>query len=446
MSGEGFTKIVVEPPGPKAREVLERDSKLLMQSYVRWFPLVISKGEGFIVEDVDGNRYIDFNAGLAVLSTGHRHPAVLKAVEDQLRKFIHYSLTDFYYELAVDYAEKLLEAVGIDGKVFYTNSGTESIEAAMKVAKGYFKGSRHYFLAFIGGFHGRTLGSLSLTASKPVQRRFFFPMVPGAVHVPYPYCYRCPFNREYPSCGLACIDFIREWVFEKYLPGEELAAAVIEPISGEGGYVEAPEGFLKELKKLLDEYGALLIVDEVQSGFGRTGKLFAYMHHGVQPELIAAAKGIASGFPLGVLIGLKEVMNLPPGTHANTFGGNPVALAAAKATLELLLNQYMKNAEELGEYIKKRLFEMMERFSFIGDIRGRGLMIGVELVRDRESKEPAPELMERVMNLSFRRGLLLIGAGKSTLRIAPPLNISREAVDEALSILESVFKEVEEGL
>jgi len=422
--------------------VIERDSKVLMQSYVRWFPLVIRRGEGFIVEDVDGNRYIDFNAGLAVLSTGHRHPEVVEAIKDQLDKFLHYSLTDFYYELAVEYAEELLRAMGMRGRVFYTNSGTESVEAGMKVAKGFQRGSRHYFLAFIGGFHGRTLGSLSLTASKPIHRRFFYPMVPGAVHVPYPYCYRCPFKQEYPSCGLACLDYIEEWVLNKYLPGEELAAAVIEPISGEGGYVEAPPDFLRGLKRLMERHGALLMLDEVQSGFGRTGKLFAYMHHGVEPDLIASAKGIASGLPLGVLVGREEVMSLPPGSHANTFGGNPVALAAAKATLRLLLEKYVDNAAEVGEYIKKRLVEMMDSYEFIGDVRGRGLMIGVELVRDRESREPAPRLMERVMEESFRRGLLLIGAGVSTLRIAPPLNITLEAAEEALDIMDEVFREV----
>jgi len=442
MRNRGFSNIRVVPPGPKAREILRRDESVLMQSYVRWFPLVISRGDGFIVEDVDGNRYIDFNAGIAVLSTGHRHPKVIEAVKTQLDRFIHYSLTDFYYELAVKYGDKLLKAVGIDGKLFYTNSGTESIEAAMKISKGFFGGSRNYFLAFIGGFHGRTLGSLSLTASKPIHRRFFFPMVPGAIHAPYPYCYRCPFKLEYPSCGIACLDYVKEWLLDKFLPGEELAAAFIEPIAGEGGYIEAPKEFMEGLSRMLREYGALMVVDEVQSGFGRTGRLFGYMHSGVAPDIIASAKGIASGFPLGVVIGRKEVMSLPPGTHANTFGGNPVSLAAADATLDLILDGLMDNAARLGEYILDRLREMMGRYEFIGDVRGKGLMIGVELVRDRDTKEPAPELLDKVVVECFKRGLLIIGAGRSVLRISPPLNITREAVDEALDILEDVFRMV----
>lgn len=436
-----YSLIRVEPPGPRARDVIERDKDLLMQSYVRWLPVVIERGEGFIVEDVDGNRYIDFNAGIAVLNTGHRDPDVIAAIKSQLEKFIHYSLTDFYYELAVKYSEKLLDAMGYDGKIFFTNSGTESIEAGIKVAKGYFEGRRHYFLAFIGGFHGRTLGSLSLTASKPIQRRFFFPMVPGAVHVPYPYCYRCPFKMEYPSCGIACLDYIKEWVFEKYLPGEELAAAVIEPVAGEGGYIPAPKEFMVGLKRLVEEYGGLLMVDEVQSGFGRTGKLFAYMHMDIEPDLIATAKAIASGLPLGALIGRKDVMILPGGTHANTFGGNPVSLAAAEATLDKLLNGLIDNASRVGEYLLKRLRELQEKYEVIGDVRGLGLMIGMELVKDRESKQPHKKLLEKVIMSSFKKGLIIIGSGVSTVRFSPPLNITEDVVDEAIDIFEEALKE-----
>ncbi len=436
-----YSSIKVVPPGPRAREVIEKDKNLLMQSYVRWLPVVIKRGEGFIVEDVDGNKYLDFSAGIAVLNTGHRDPDVVDAIKRQLDMFMHYSLTDFYYELAVKYSEKLLNAMGYDGKIFFTNSGAESIEAGMKVAKGFHEGRRHYFLAFIGSFHGRTLGSLSLTASKPIQRRFFFPMVPGAIHVPYPYCYRCPFKLEYPSCGIACLDYIREWVFEKYLPGEELAASVIEPVAGEGGYVPAPKEFMVGLKRLVEEYGGLFMVDEVQSGFGRTGKLFGYMHMGIEPDLIATAKAIASGLPLGALIGRKDVMTLPGGTHANTFGGNPVSLAAADATLDKLLSGLIENASRVGEYLIKRLRELQEKYEVIGDVRGLGLMVGMEFVKDRESKEPYKKLLEKVIMGSFKRGLIVIGSGVSTLRFSPPLTITEDVVDEAVEILDETIGE-----
>lgn len=443
MSKSRYIKIVTEPPGPKAKEIINKDKELLMQSYVRWFPLVIKRGEGALVEDVDGNRYIDMNAGIAVLSTGHRDPEVVRAIKEQLDKFLHYSLTDFYYELAVTYAEKLFNAMPWkDNKIFYTNSGAESVEAAIKVSKGYHEGRRNYFIAFAGAFHGRTIGSLSLTGSKPVHKRYFFPMMPGVVHVPFPYCYRCPFRLQYPSCNFYCLDYLREWVLEKYLPGDEVAAIFIEPIQGEGGYVPVPEGYMKRLRKLADEYGMLLVSDEVQSGMGRTGKLFAIENYGVRPDLITLAKGIASGLPLGALVGKKDIMDLPPGTHANTFGGNPVSLAAAVATLDRLLNGLMDNARDVGEYLKKRLEELKEKYEIIGDVRGLGLMIGVELVKDRKSKEPAKKELGRLIEYSFKHGLILIGAGISTVRFAPPLNITKDQVDEALEVFEEGIKEI----
>ena len=438
-----FINIKVEPPGPKAKEIIDRDKNLLMQSYVRWFPLVIKRGDGVIVEDVDGNKYIDMNAGIAVLSTGHRDRTVIESIKKQLDLFLHYSLTDFYYEIAVDYAEKLFNAMKWkDNKIFYTNSGAESIEAAIKVSKGYFKGSRNYFISYIGAFHGRTIGSLSFTGSKPIQRKFFFPMMPGVVHVPFPYCYRCPFNLEYPSCNLYCIDYIKNWVIEKYLPGDEIAAVFIEPVQGEGGYIPAPKDYMKKLRRLADEYGFLIVSDEVQSGMGRTGKLFAMEHYDIRPDLIAVAKGIASGLPLGALIGKKDIMDLPPGTHANTFGGNPISLAAASATLDRLLNGLMDNASKVGEYLHKRLEELKEKYEIIGDVRGLGLMIGVELVKDRATKEPAKKELGKLLEYTFKNGLLLIGAGLSAVRFAPPLNISEEHVDEALEIFEEGIKKV----
>ena len=443
-----FIKIVQTPPGPNAQRIIEKDKMLLMQSYVRWYPLAISRGEGAIVEDVDGNRYIDFNAGLAVLSTGHVHPEVVASVKEQLNKFIHYSLTDFYYDLAVEYAEELFNALPWeDNKLFYTNSGAESVEAAIKVSKGFYNGRRNYFIGFIGAFHGRTIGSLSFTASKSVQKKYFFPMMPGVIHVPYPYVYRCPFKSETPEeCSESILGYIEDWVFKKYVPPEEVAAFFIEPIQGEGGYVVSPKSFMEKLRKLADKYGILLVVDEVQSGMGRTGKLLAIEHFNIRPDLIALAKGIASGFPLGALVGKSNVMTLPPGSHANTFGGNPVSLAAAKATLKLLKGGLMENAEKLGKYIMRRFNEMMDKYEIIGDVRGLGLMIGVELVKNRKTKEPATGILSKLINNCFKRGVLVIAAGSSAIRIAPPLVITREEVDEALEIIEDELKKANSTL
>ncbi len=437
-----FIKIVHTPPGPNAQRIIEKDKKLLMQSYVRWYPLVISRGEDAIVEDVDGNRYIDFNAGIAVLSTGHVHPEVVASVKEQLNRFLHYSLTDFYYELAVEYAEELTNTLPWTGnKIFYTNSGAESVEAAIKVSKGFYKGSRNYFIGFIGAFHGRTIGSLSFTASKSVQKKYFFPMMPGVIHVPYPYAYRCPFKSETPEeCSENILDYIEDWVFKKYVPPDEVAAFFIEPIQGEGGYIVPPKSFMEKLRKLADEYDILLVADEVQSGMGRTGKLLATEHFNIRPDLVTLAKGIASGLPLGALVGKSSVMALPPGSHATTFGGNPVSLAAAKATLKLLKGGLMENADKLGRYIMKRFNEMMDKYEIIGDVRGLGLMIGVELVKNRKTKEPAGDILNKLINNCFKRGVLVIAAGSSAIRIAPPLVITREQVDEALEIIEDELK------
>ena len=434
----GKIQILVEPPGPKAREIIERDSKVLMQSYVRWLPLVIKAGEGATVIDVDGNRYIDMNAGIAVLATGHRHPMVIEAIKKQLDKFLHYSLTDFYYEEAVILAERLTSILPGD-KVFFTNSGAEAIEGAMKVSRGYFKGARNYFIAFIGSFHGRTLGALSLTASKPVHRKWFSPLISTVIHVPYPYCFRCPFKMNRESCNLYCLEFIEEWVFNKYVPSEEVSAIFIEPIQGEGGYIPAPRDFIIKLRKLADKYGILLVADEVQCGMGRTGKWLAIQNYGVNPDIVALAKGIASGLPLGAIVGRKEVMNLPPGSHATTFGGNPVSIAASLTTIKLLEEGLMENARKQGEYLIKRLLEFKDKYEIVGDVRGLGLMIGMEIV-EKDGYTPSPKKMRSIMINSFKRGVLVIGAGTSTLRFSPPLNISREEIDEALEIIEDEIK------
>ena len=439
-------KIVVEPPGPKAREILERDERVLMQSFVRWYPLVIKTGHGAIVEDVDGNKYIDLNSGLAVLNVGHLHPRVVEAIKRQAEKLLHYSLTDFYYEEAVALAEKLVSIAPMpNAKVFFANSGAETIEGAIKISRGYFKGSRPWIIAFYGAFHGRTYGANTLTASKSVQHRWFTPLLPAVIHAPYPYAYRCPFKTDDPlECGELCIGFIEDYIFTKYIDPSEVSAIFIEPIQGEGGYVVPPDNFLPKLRSLCDKYGILLVTDEVQSGFGRTGKWWAVEHWNVKPDIITSAKAIASGLPLGAIIGRSEIMTLPKGSHATTFGGNPVSCAAALAVIEVIEKEkLLENATRVGEFIMKRFREMMDSIEMIGDVRGKGLMIGVELVKDRKTKEPARKELAEILMRSFKRGILVIGAGLSVIRIAPPLNISMELASRAIDILGEIIKEVE---
>lgn len=430
--------IRVEPPGPKAMEVIKRDEAVLMQSFVRWYPLVIARGYGPVVEDVDGNLYIDYNAGIAVTATGHAHPKVVEAIKRQAELFLHYSLTDFYYEIAVRLAERLVLIAPISGrkKVFFTNSGTESIEGLVKIARGYFKGQRPYIIAFYGAFHGRTYASMSLTASKPIHRKYFSPMMPNVIHVPYPHPVHCPFKARDPEeCGQYALEFIEEWVFKRLVSPDEVAAVLIEPIQGEGGYVVPPLGFMQGLRKLTKEHGILLAVDEVQTGFGRTGRWFAVEHFGVEPDIIATAKAIASGLPMGAIIGREEVMSLPKGSHANTFGGNPVAAAAALATLDVIEEEgLLEHASRLGEEIKKALAEELRGKH---DVRGLGLMIGVELLD--ENRKPA-RYLEDVLLKSFKRGLAVIGAGISTVRIAPPLVIPRDMALKGAEILLDVLK------
>ncbi|RLE60956.1 MAG: acetyl ornithine aminotransferase family protein [Thermoprotei archaeon] len=433
--------IKVVPPGPKAKEIITKDEKLLMQSFARWYPLVVKKAQGVWVEDVDGNIYLDFNSGIAVTNVGHSHPKVLEAIRRQIGFFLHYSITDFLYEEPVKLAERLISITpgSFPKKVFYTNSGTESIEAAIKVARGHFRGKRPYIIAFAGSFHGRTLGSLSLTSSKPVQRRHFGPLLPGIYHVPYPYCYRCPYRQKYPDCELWCVHFIEEWLFKKYVPPDEVSAIIFEPIAGEGGYITPPPDFFKTLKDLADEYGILLIDDEVQAGMGRTGKWFAIQHWGIEPDILAVAKGIAAGLPLGAIVGKAEIMDLPPGSHASTFGGNPVSCAAANAVIDVIIEEnLLDNAARLGEYIKKRFSELQSEIPEIGDIRGKGLMIGVELIK--RDGTPHRELLKETLKEAFKRGLLVIGAGLSAIRIAPPLVITQEEVDVGLEILHDALK------
>jgi 4-aminobutyrate aminotransferase len=408
--------------------------------------MVAEKGKGMFVYDKDGNKYLDFNAGIAVMALGHSNPQVTKAIISQTRKLTHYSFTDFLYEPAVALAEKLSEIApqGRNTKAFFGNSGAEANEAMIKAARWSTK--RSYILAFTGSFHGRTLGAVSLTASKPVQRRGFGPLLPGVEHVPFPYCYRCPFALEPESCGMYCVDYIQEQLFDKYLPADETALFLAEAIQGEGGYVPAPDGYFGKLKRLLDANDIPLGIDEVQSGVGRTGKWFAIEHYGVKPDYISMAKALAGGLPLGVLLGRDDLMGLEPGSHASTFGGNPVACSAANAVLGQIKElKILKHVADVGDYLKQRLVELQDRFPLIGDVRGKGLMIGVELVRDPKSKEPADKELAELLLRSWKRGLAIIGSGRSVLRFAPPLIVQKGHIDCAIELLGQELKSIEGG-
>jgi 4-aminobutyrate aminotransferase len=439
-----YPKIVARPPGPKARELVKKDEMFISPSYVRFYPLAIDSAEGCIVKDVDGNEYIDFNSGLVCLNVGHRHPKVVNAIKRQCDKFLHYSNTDFYYKEVVDLAEKLTEITPgqFDKKVYFGNSGTEAVEAAVKMAKWHTR--KHRFIAFISAFHGRTLGSLSFTASKLAQRRYFFPLLDGVTHVPYPYCFRCPFKLSLPECNYWCIDFIDEMVLQKYVPPEEVAGILFESIQGEGGYVVPPPEYFQRLKKLADKYCLLLIDDEIQSGVGRTGKWWAIEHWKVEPDIICIAKSIAAGLPLGATVAKAKIMDWEGGSHASTFGGNPLSCVAASAVIDIINDEkLMDNATKLGNYIMKRLQEFKEKCEILGDVRGKGLMIGAEIVENKKTKKPAKEKTSEIMNRCWKRGVAVITCGTSTVRIAPPLIITKELVDASMEIIEDTMKEVE---
>ncbi|MFP3144760.1 MAG: acetyl ornithine aminotransferase family protein [Caldisphaera sp.] len=447
---ERVPDIKVEPPGPEARNIIEKDQKLLMQSYVRWYPLVIKTGHGAVVEDVDGNKYIDMNAGIAVMALGHNHSKVVEAIKREAEKLQHYSLTDFYYEEAIKSAEKLLSVVPIkNGRVFYTNSGTESIEGALKIARYYHEGKRQYIIAFLGAFHGRTMGSLSLTASKAHYRENYAPLVPGVIHVPYPYTYRCPFNTDDPKeCGESVLGYIEDWIFTKLVEPTEVAAIFVEPIQGEGGYIVPPDNFLPGLRKIADKYKILLVDDEVQSGIARTGKWFAIENWNVVPDIIAMAKAIGGGLPLGAIVAKSEVMDtMKKGSHANTFGGNPIALAAMEAVIDTIKEEKLaERASKLGDMVLRYFNDLKEELEIIGDVRGKGLMIGVELVRNKKTKEPASKELGRILDKSFKRGVLVIGSGVSSIRIAPPLVIEEDLLAKAIEIVGDILKEENSNL
>jgi 4-aminobutyrate aminotransferase len=422
-------------PGPRAQAIIERDHEFVSPSYTRSYPMVAERGEGAIVEDVDGNRFLDFSAGIAVVATGHCHPRVVKAIQEQAARLIHMSGTDFYYEEMVALAEKLSEIApgDVPRRVSFGNSGAEAIEGAIKLAR--YATGRDKIIAFFGSFHGRTLGALSLTARKAVQRRGFGPLLPGVVHTPYPYCYRCPVGKQPDSCAVECVEHIEKTLLKTIAPAEETAAIVVEPVQGEGGYIVPPQKFFDELTRVAKQNGILLIFDEVQSGMGRTGKMWAANHFDAVPDIFAVAKGIASGLPLGATVARRELMTWPPGAHASTFGGNPVACAAALITIALLEEELVENAARMGAYLMDRMRDWPARFPFVGEVRGLGLMIGIELVRDQKTKERAPELRDHVVERAFERGLLVLGAGDNTLRLSPPLTITRDQADFALETL-----------
>ncbi len=432
-------------PGPNARRIVDRDQQSISPSYTRSYPLVAKRGRGVIVEDVDGNEFLDFSAGIAVTSTGHCHPEVIAAIQKQAAELIHMSGTDFYYESMVTLSERLSRVAPMKGphKVHYGNSGAEAIEAALKLARYHTK--RQHIIAFFGAFHGRTMGALSLTASKPQQRRRFAPLVPGVTHIRYPDVYRgAPGGspEEADAFALSCARFIEDKLFKTTLAPEEVAAIFVEPIQGEGGYVVAPTVFMQELRRICDRHGILLVADEVQSGAGRTGKWWAIEHTGVEPDIVCMAKGIASGMPLGVMMARAEIMDWVPGSHASTFGGNPVAIAAALATMDILEREAIKNADVVGRHILQRIADWPKRLDLVGDVRGRGLMIGIEIVTDKKAKTPGGVERDRIVELAFERGLLFLGCGANSVRICPPLIVTREQADLAMDVLEECIEVV----
>jgi len=433
--------ITVPPPGPRARAILDRDRAVVSASYPRSAPFVMARGEGAVVHDVDGNVYLDCSAGIAVAATGHSHPDVVRAITDQAARYLHIS-TDYYHEPQVALGELLSEVVPVGGraKTFFSNSGTEAVEAAIKLARHHT--GRVNIIAFLGSFHGRTLGSLSLTASRTVQRSGFGPMMPGVYHAPYANPYRCPIGSDADACAEACLAYIETQILTHLVSPDEVAAIIFEPIQGEGGYVVPPPAFVQGLARIASRHGMLLIADEVQSGIGRTGKMFAVEHYGVQPDIFVVAKGVASGLPMGLTIAREDVMDWPVGAHSNTFGGNPVVCAAALATIALVRGGLMQNAAGVGAYLHQQLTNLASRHRLIGDVRGLGLMIGIELVRDRQTKERATTERDALVLAAFRRGLLVIAAGPNVIRFSPPLVLTRDQADTAVRILDESLIEI----
>jgi len=438
---KSYPHIAVTPPGPNARAVIARDRAVTAPCYLKEYPLVIKRGQGPMVEDVDGNRFLDFMAGIAVSSTGYHHPEVVQAIKDAADRFLHICGGDFYYEGMAALAERLVGITPGPGpkRVFLTNSGTEAVEGAMKLAR--HATGRTAFLAFKGSFHGRTYGALSLTSSKSRQHSGFGPFLPDVHHVAYGYCYRCEYGKTFPSCGIFCVDIIEQDLFARHLDPKDVAAVFVEPLQGEGGYILPPPGWLAALRELCDRHGILLVIDEVQSGIGRTGKMFACEHSGVAPDILLTAKGLGSGMPIGAIIAREAISTWEPGAHGSTFGGNPVCCAAALATLDIVQRELVANARVRGEQLAQGLKELAARHGCIGDARGLGLMQGIEFVTDRATREPAVELAHRLELMAFAKGLLVLAAGKNALRLAPPLVVDQEDVSIALDILDQCLRE-----
>ncbi len=436
--------LITELPGPLGKEYLKKNKQTVTPSLPHAYPLVIKEAHGAIVEDLDGNIFLDFAAGIAVCSTGHCHPKVVKAIQGQAEKLIHICGADFYDPNYINLCDRLAKLApgSSEKKVFLGNSGAEAVEAALKLSRHHT--GRSHILAFFGAFHGRTMGAITLTASKPIYHKRFGPLLPNVTHVPYAYCYRCPVNRTYPECDLACVDYIENTLLAKSVDPEEIAAIFIEPVQGEGGYIVPPNGWHQKLRDLCDKYGILLVDDEVQAGIGRTGKMFAIEHWGVEPDIICSAKALASGMPISAMIAKTSVMTWPPGAHGSTYGGNPVACAAAEATLDVIQEEkLMENATIVGDQLKESLQGLTASSKFIGEVRGLGLMIGVELVKDKQTKEKAKAETEEVIQECFQRGLMLLPCGPNSVRFSPPLNITEEEANTAFEIFAAALKAVE---
>jgi 4-aminobutyrate aminotransferase len=427
-------------PGPNAQKVVADDRRFLMTS-TKTSPIVAASGAGVWITDVDGNRLLDFASGVAVNTLGYAHPEVVRAVRDQVGRLAHFAGTDFYYENQVRLAERLthLAPGDFEKKVFFTNSGTESAEAALKLA--HWNRQRPIVIGLLGAFHGRTMGALTMTASKPVQRARYAPFVGGGTHIPAPYCYRCPYKLEYPSCDLYCAKILKELYFQTSIPPDDVAAFLAEPVMGEGGYVVPPAGWHRAVKSILDEHGILFIDDEVQAGMGRTGKWFAIEHHGIVPDIVTMAKALGGGLPMGAMIFRKGLDYTTQGSHSNTFGGNLVSVAAASATIDVIEKEHLlDNARVQGEYLLSRLRELAQKYSEIGDVRGLGLMTATEFVVDRRTKEPAIQFRDRVLEETYHRGLILLPCGRSSIRYIPPLIVRREEIDEAIEVLDASIR------
>ncbi len=432
--------IKITPPGPKAKEIIARDDRYLATT-TKCSPIAAKRAKGVEVEDVDGNVYLDFTSGIGVVNAGHCHPRIVEAVKKQASELMHFAGTDFYYDVQTRLAKKLTEIVpgDFDKKVFYTNSGAESVEAAIKVAK--WSTQRKRFVSFIGGFHGRTMGAGSLTGSKIVQRNRYFPLMPGVTHIPYANCYRCAYKLDYPDCDMWCAKILDEIYFDTFLPPKEVAALFVEPVQGEGGYIVPPKEFIPELRKITKKYDILMVDDEVQAGFGRTGKMFAIEHFNVVPDIVTLAKGMGSGMPIGATVFNAKYDFGIKGAHSNTYGGNLVACASALTTIEVIESEKLtENAAERGEYLRKGLNELKEKYEVMGDNRGLGLMQVTEFVKDRKTKKPAKALRDKIIEFAYKNGLVLLPCGTSGIRYIPPLIITKEQIDNGLEILEKAIK------